>query len=95
MKEYFNYTDIGGTTNRYSKVVATAKCARLVTDEYVAQRENAEKLIANKETERPLASLIKKEIRDEKAVLTAIERLRGGEYRIVSIPDDITASDNA
>lgn len=84
MKEYFNNSDIGGgKLNRYTIVVATAKCARLVTDEYVRQRENAEKLIANKETERSLSSLIKKEVRDDKAVLTAIERLRSGEYRVV------------
>ena len=72
-----------GKYNRYTLVVATAKCARVITDEYVKQRENAEKLIANKETDRPLASLIKKEYRDDKAVDTAINRLESGEYYIV------------
>lgn len=72
-----------GKYNRYTLVVATAKCARRITDEYVKQRENAEKLIANKETDRPLASLIKKEYRDDKAVDTAINRLETGEYVIV------------
>ena len=95
MKEYFNYNEIGGISNRYCKVVATAKCARLVTDEYVSQRENAEKLIANKETERPLASLIKKEVRDDKAVITAIERLRSGEYRVVKDPLGENTPENA
>ena len=37
----------GGKYNRYMLVIATAKCARLVTDEYVSQREKAEKMIAN------------------------------------------------
>lgn len=32
-----------GKMNRYMLVMATAKCARMVTDEYVAQREKAEK----------------------------------------------------
>ena len=29
--------------NRYELTLATAKCARLITDEYVEQKENAEK----------------------------------------------------
>lgn len=69
--------------NRYTLVIATAKCARELTDEYVEQREIAEKLLANKETDKSLASLIKKEYRDEKAVKCAIKRLHRGEYKIV------------
>lgn len=73
----------GGKYNRYTLVVATAKTARKITDEYVKQRENAEKLIANKETDKSLASMIKKEYRDDKAVDTAISRLQEGSYVIV------------
>ena len=36
----------GGQFNRYALVIATAKCAKVVTDDYVAQRERAEKMIA-------------------------------------------------
>ena len=36
----------GGQFNRYELVIATAKCARMVTDEYVRQRETAEKAVA-------------------------------------------------
>ncbi|MBQ7161099.1 MAG: hypothetical protein IJR90_05275 [Clostridia bacterium] len=72
-----------GKYNRYTLVVATAKCARKITDEYVKQRANAEKLIANKETDKSIASMIKKEYRDDKAVDTAISRLQNGEYVIV------------
>lgn len=68
--------------NRYTLVIAVAKCARMVTDEYVSQRENAERMLANKETDKSLASLIKKDFRDEKAVRIAINRLYQGEYRI-------------
>ena len=32
--------------NRYQLAIATAKCARIVTDEYVKQRETAEKAVA-------------------------------------------------
>ena len=46
-----------GKYNRYELVIATAKCARLVTDEYMKQRETAEKLIADKQTDRYLAML--------------------------------------
>jgi len=77
-----------GKYNRYTLVVATAKCARIVTDEYVQQREHAEKLIANKETEKSLASMIKKEYRDEKAVKNAINRIYAGEFKIVEPTDE-------
>ena len=69
--------------NRYTLVIAVAKCARMVTDEYVAQREAAERMLANKETDKSLASLIRKDFRDENAVRIAINRLYQGEYRIV------------
>lgn len=69
--------------NRYTLVIATAKCARMVTDEYIKQREYAEKLIANKETDKSLVSMIKREYRDEKAVKNAINKLYNGDYRIV------------
>ncbi|MBP3917683.1 MAG: hypothetical protein J6I50_00750 [Clostridia bacterium] len=71
-----------GQYNRYTLCIATAKCARIVTDEYVAQREIAEKMLAAKETDKSLASMIKREIRDDKAVKTAIKRLYNGEYVI-------------
>lgn len=71
-----------GKYNRYELVIATSKCARIVTDEYVSQREYAEKLIANKETDKSIAALISREYRDEKAVRTAINRLHKKEYRI-------------
>ena len=74
-----------GQFNRYELVIATAKCARLVTDEYVRQREVAERFVgSNKDTDRTIASMIKKEYRDEKAVKNAINRLVSGEFRIVS-----------
>ncbi len=69
--------------NRYELAIAAAKCARQITDEYVDQRTNAEKMLANKETDKSLSSLIKKEYSDEKAVKTAIKRIYEGEYRIV------------
>ena len=70
--------------NRYQLALATAKCARIVTDEYVAQRENAEKAIAGgKESEKSIINMIDKELKDEKAVKIAINRIHKGEFEIV------------
>lgn len=69
--------------NRYMLVIAVSKCARMVTDEYVHQREIAEKLLATKESDKTLCSLIKKEYRDENAIRTAVVRLNEGKCRIV------------
>ncbi len=72
-----------GQYNRYELALATAKCARLITDEYVRQHDAAEKSITgNKETDKPLNTMIDRELRDEKAVRVAIGRLYRGEYLI-------------
>ena len=70
--------------NRYQLAVATAKCARIITDEYVKQRETAEKaMTGNKDTDKPLMTMIDKELKDEKAVKIAINRIHNGEYSII------------
>ena len=77
-----------GEFNRYELSLATARCARIVTDEYSKQREEAEKAqTGNKETDRPINAMINKELRDEKAVRTAIKRIHDGEYVIVRRPE--------
>ena len=74
--------------NRYELALATAKCARLITNEYVKQREAAEKAATgNKEADRNLINMINKEYRDEKAVKNAITRINSGEYKIVRVED--------
>ena len=78
--------------NRYTLVIAVAKCARMVTEEYVNQRENAERMLANKETDKSLAALIKKDFRDEKAVRIGINRLYKGEYRIIDESIDLNCT---
>jgi len=73
----------GNTYNRYELALATAKCARLITDKYVVQRTNAEKqLTGNKETDRPINTMIDRELRDEKAVKVAIRCIHEGQYSI-------------
>ncbi len=68
--------------NKYMLVMATAKCARVITNEYLKDRKKAEKLIAEKKTEKDMASLIKKEYRDEKAVKNAVKELNEGEFKL-------------
>ena len=78
-----------GEYNRYELALATAKCARLITEEYVRQHDAAEKSITgNKETDRPLNTMIDRELRDETAVHGAVNRLYAGEYVI-----DVNAND--
>ena len=71
--------------NRYELVTATSKCARIITDEYVKQREYAEKIALNKDSDKKnnIASMIKREYRDDKAVKTAINGLYSGEFKII------------
>lgn len=72
--------------NRYELALATAKCARIITNEYVKQREAAEKAATgNKDTDRNLIKMINKEYRDEKAVKNAISRIHSGKYKIVRV----------
>ena len=72
-----------GELNRYELVIGVAKCARIVTDEYVAMRAKAQKMIDNRETEKSLAALIDPEYKDQKAVKIAISKLTTGRFELV------------
>lgn len=75
--------------NRYELALATAKCARMITDEYIRQREAAEKTATgNKDADRSVMNMINKEYRDEKAVKNAISRIHSGEYKIVRLEEE-------
>ena len=77
-----------GNYNRYQLAIATAKCARLITDEYVKQRVAAEsQLTGSKEGSATIASLIDPVLANEKAVKNAINRINNGEYAIVDYPE--------
>ncbi len=70
--------------NRYELALATAKCARMLTDEYVEQKTAAEKsATGNKEADRSVINAINKEYREEKAVKNAISKIHNGTYKIV------------
>ena len=71
-----------GKLNRYELVVGVAKCARIVTDEYIEMRAKAQKMIDNHETEKTLAALIDPEYKDQKAVKIAIAKLEEGRFKL-------------
>lgn len=77
-----------GKINRYELVLATAKCARDLTDEYTERRAEAERKLANKETDKTIAAQLKLEASDEKAVKAAINRISSGEYVITKVNED-------
>ena len=72
-----------GEFDRYELVVGVAKCARIVTDEYVEMRAKAQKMIDNHETDKPLSALIDPDYKDKKAVKIAIADLESGRFRMV------------
>ncbi|MBR2479368.1 MAG: DNA-directed RNA polymerase subunit omega [Clostridia bacterium] len=78
-----------GEYNRYELALAAAKGARIITDEYVRQRTEAERAAGVKEGERPIATMIDKELKDEKAVRLSIDRINDGNFVIVDeTPDE-------
>ena len=77
-----------GEFNRYELVVAVAKCARIVTDEYVEMRQEAQRMIDNHETEKSLSALIDPEYKDQKAVKIAIANLEGGRFKMFRPEND-------
>ena len=80
-----------GEFNRYELVVGVAKGARIVTEKYVEMRAEAQRMIENHETDKPLASLIDPEYKDKKAVKIAIAKLESGRFRMRH-PEDIKAT---
>lgn len=71
-----------GKFNRYELVVGVSKCARIVTDEYVEMRAKAQKMIDNRETDKPLSALIDPEYKDQKAVKIAIAKMQSGRFEM-------------
>lgn len=85
IQELLKKTEKNGeeSLNKYSLVMATAKCARVITNEYLKERAIAERKIANKETDtKDITALITKRYRDEKAVKNAVKELKEGEFEV-------------
>ena len=72
--------------NRYEIALAAAKCARKITDEYVTQKEAAERAIGmSKDADRSVINKLNKEYREEKALKNALTMIKSGEYRLVRV----------
>ena len=75
------------TYNRYELVIATAKAARIITDDINEKKEELEKTTGLKETSASdKMSQIQREIKDfpeEKPVKSAIQRIFEGDFLIV------------
>ena len=85
-----------GEFNRYQLTLATAKCARLITDEYVKQRAAAETaLTGTKEGGSTIASMIDAKLANEKAVKNAISDLHDGKYVIVEVAAEEAEDDES
>ena len=65
--------------NKYSITMVTAKCARVITNEYAEQSYYANKKIS-KDQDGPLT--VKKEYKDEKSVKNALREMKEGEFEI-------------
>lgn len=83
-----------GEYNRYQLAIATAKCARIITDEYVKQRVAAESaLTGNKDAGGTIASMIDADLADKKAVKNAIDHMYAGDFAITDAPVEESAED--
>jgi DNA-directed RNA polymerase subunit K/omega len=72
----------GNEFNRYELVVGVAKCARIVTDEYVEMKNKAQKMIENHETDKSVAALVDPVYRDQKAVKIALAKILDGDFEM-------------
>ena len=78
-----------GEYNRYQLAIATAKCARLITEEYVRQRTAAETMLAGNKDGGSIAAMIDQDLADKKAVKNAIDSLDAGKYVIVEAVEEV------
>ncbi len=67
--------------NKYSIAMATAKCARVITNEYAEQSYYANK--KGKDSD----AVVKKEYKDEKSVKNALREMKAGEFELY-LPGD-------
>ncbi len=76
--------------NRYALSIATAKVARIITEEYVQERDYIEKNNL-KMTDKAAQNIVNAKYRDEKAVQNAVEELYNDEFTIVedTLPSDM------
>lgn len=78
-----------GEYNRFQLVIAVAKGARLVTDEYNQQRDIVESLQNKEEGASSVVPVhLDPELSNEKTISIAVNRIYSGQYKIVKSCDD-------
>lgn len=83
-----------GEINRYELAVATAKCARAINDEYIKQKEAADKAaLAGKDAS--VTVTVDQVLADTKAVRVAIDRIHEGRYKIVKLDEAADVAEEA
>lgn len=70
--------------NKYSITMVTAKCARVITNEYAEQSYYAGK----KSSKDPDGVSVKKEYRDEKSVKNALREMKEGKFEVYLAGDE-------
>lgn len=70
--------------NRYMLVIATAKCARYITQKAIEEREAAEVHKENDRFSKDSKQDITNDMANDKAVTVAVGRLYDGTYKIVA-----------
>lgn len=82
-----------GEINRYELAVATAKCARAINDEYIKQKEAADKAaLAGKDAATVTVDQV---LADTKAVRVAIDRIHEGRYKIIKLDEATNVAEEA
>lgn len=83
-----------GEINRYELAVATAKCARAINDEYIKQKEAADKAaLAGKDA--TVTVTVDQVLADTKAVRVAIDRIHEGRYKIIKLDEAAAPAEEA
>ena len=83
-----------GEINRYELAVATAKCARAINDEYIKQKEAADKAaLAGKDAAATVT--VDQVLADTKAVRVAIDRIHEGRYKIIKLDEATNVAEEA
>ena len=72
----------GEPLNRYELVIGVAKSARMVTDEFTKEFSDARQKVENRETDKPIMALLSEEMRNEKPVHIAINRIERKDYTL-------------
>ncbi len=81
-----------GKYNRYTLVIAAAKCAREITDDFIENNSAEEKTEEQEAANKHICEKINKNVKDTKAVSVAVSCLEDKDFVIYdeSVPENTT-----